>query len=259
MRTPAYDITRNLAIAIAIIGLLPVTAFAGDGPVGEWKISIDADGQETSATLTIAEVEGEYSGTILSDLGEQELSDLSYEDGQLSFMLEIVEMGMSFDFVATIDGDSLDGKFENADMGIEAATTGTRTGAKVVLGSVEWLKLAREVLEELVAKHGEEGKSFSACEVFTDAPEGLAGPDPTTVAWHFRIDGKTVTVGEGEIEGADLNVRASYAQVLPLAKMVYTPEMIAAARANRPEPDPEINAAPEYLVELHNRLAVRTK
>ena len=31
MRLPVYDITRNLVIAIAIIGLLPVTAFAGDG------------------------------------------------------------------------------------------------------------------------------------------------------------------------------------------------------------------------------------
>ena len=130
---------------------------------------------------------------------------------------------------------------------------------KVVLGSVEWVDLARTVLEELVAEHGETGKSFSACEVFTDAPEGLAGPDPTTAAWHFRIVGKTVTVGVGEIERADINVRAPYAQVLSVAKMVYTPEMIARARARQPQAEAGANAAPAYLVELHNRLAVLTK
>ena len=133
---------------------------------------------------------------------------------------------------------------------------------KVVLGSVEWVDLARTVLEELVAEHGETGKSFSVCEVFTDAPEGLAGPDPTTAAWHFRIVGKTVTVGVGEIDGADMNVRVPYAQVLPIAKMVYTPEMIARARASQPQAGAEDNAQatpPAYLVDLHNRLAVLTK
>ena len=136
------------------------------------------------------------------------------------------------------------------------------TTKKVTFASVEWVGLARTVLEELVAEHGEAGKSFSACEVFTDAPEGLAGPEATTAAWHFRIVGKTVTVGEGEIDGADFNVRAAYAQVLPLAKLVYTPEMVARMRASQPQAEAGGNGQPTppaYLVERHNRLAVLTK
>ena len=87
---------------------------------------------------------------------------------------------------------------------------------------------------------------------------GWAKPgSKVTVA--FAGQDKTVTVGVGEIEGADMNVRAPYAQVLPLAKMVYTPEMIAAARASQPEAEEGVNAAPDYLVELHNRLAVLTQ
>lgn len=145
---------------------------------------------------------------------------------------------------------------EETEAGEEAAADVTE---KVAFASSEWVDIARTVLEELVAEHGEAGKSFSACEVFTDAPQGLAGPDPTTAAWYFRIDGKTVTVGEGEIEGADLNVRVDYTQVLPIARMVYTPEMVLRTRASQPETEDDSPTLPTYLVELHNRLAVLTQ
>ena len=138
----------------------------------------------------------------------------------------------------------------------------TETTKKLAFASSEWVDLARTVLEELVEEYGETGKSFSACEVFTDAPEGLAGPDLTTAAWHFRIVGKTVTVGEGEIDGADMSVRMAYAQVLPLAKMVYTPETLARTQAGQPQAEAGDNdkpTMPTYLLELHNRLAVLTK
>ncbi len=56
---------------------------------------------------------------------------------------------------------------------------------KVAFASPEWVDIARVVLEELVAKHGETGQSYSVCEVFTDAPPGIAGADGTTAAWHL--------------------------------------------------------------------------
>ncbi len=131
---------------------------------------------------------------------------------------------------------------------------------KVTFASVEWVDLARTVLEELVAAHGESGKSFSVCEVFTDAPEGLAGPDATTAVWHFRIVDKAVTVGEGEINGADLDVRVAYAKALPMARMVYTPEMAKQLRAARAQAEGDAQPTPPaYLLELHNRLALATK
>ena len=34
---------------------------------------------------------------------------------------------------------------------------------KLVFASPEWVELGRKVLEELVAKHGEEGQKFSIC------------------------------------------------------------------------------------------------
>lgn len=132
---------------------------------------------------------------------------------------------------------------------------------KVVFASSEWLELAREVLEDLVAQHGSPGASFSVCEVFTNAPEGLMGPDPTSAAWYFRIRDNAVSVGAGEIEGADMRIRVDYAKALPAARRVY-PVFLAkllmpvvrllSYLRRRPSP-------PSYLLDLHNRLALVTQ
>ncbi len=134
---------------------------------------------------------------------------------------------------------------------------------KVAFASSAWVDFARAVLEDLVAKHCETGKSYSVGEVFTDAPSGIADVDATAVAWHFRIVDKTVTVGEGEITDADMNVRVDYDSVLPLVRLVYTPEMLARAERNPPQVEGastgDRSNMPSYLVELHNRLAVVTQ
>ena len=154
---------------------------------------------------------------------------------------------------------------ETADEVTDASEESGAT-AKVTFASRAWVDLARAVLEQLVAEHGEPGVSFSACEIFTDAPPGMAGAgmaveDDTTAAWHFRIDGKTVTVGAGAIDGAVMNVRADYTATLPLARLVYTPEVLAERERNPKQPEGDASGrsqAPPYLVELHNRLAERT-
>lgn len=75
--------------------------------------------------------------------------------------------------------------------------------------------------------------------------------------------GKTVTVGEGEIIDADMNVRADYESVLTAARLVYTPEILARMERNPPQVEGEFSGdrsnMPPYLVELHNRLAVATQ
>ncbi len=133
----------------------------------------------------------------------------------------------------------------------------TTQGTKVVFASSEWLDLAREVLEDLVAQHGHAGTSFSVCEVFTNAPDGMIGPDPAVAAWHFSIVDKTVTVGEGEIDGADMAVSVEYEKALPAARRVYPallgrlvmpPIRLLSYLRRRPSP-------PAYLLDLHNRLA----
>lgn len=137
----------------------------------------------------------------------------------------------------------------------------TAATSKVILGSPEWLALARVVLEELVATHGKTGKSFSVSETFTDAPEGLIGPDATIAAWHFFIIDKTVSVAEGALDDADMTVSVSYERALKGAKIVYPAflgwllmPIMRVIRLLRNQPNP-----PSYLMQLHNRLAVVTQ
>ena len=102
---------------------------------------------------------------------------------------------------------------------------------------------------------------FSACEVFTDAPAHVAASG--TAAWHFYVDGKSVSIGLGEVDGADVTIRADYGTALPGARAVYTPEHLE-KMASMPPPDPppdvkgDTSIFPPWLVELHNRMAAIT-
>ncbi|MBH80842.1 MAG: hypothetical protein CMQ49_10085 [Gammaproteobacteria bacterium] len=132
---------------------------------------------------------------------------------------------------------------------------------KVIFGSADWIERARAELEDLVATHGKPGERFSLCEIFTDTPTSV---DPSgTLAWHFYIDGRSVAVDVGEIDDADVKISTDYQGVLPQARLVYTPEYLA-ERAEQPpgaqfdHAEGDFSLTPDYITELHNRLAVIT-
>ena len=132
---------------------------------------------------------------------------------------------------------------------------------KVDFASAAWVDKARVVLEELVAEHADEDTKLSVCEAFTNAPTSVA--ESGTAAWYFYIVGKSVKVGCGEVDDADVTIRADYETSLPGARTVYTPEFLAQMESMpAPEITPEIkgdtSAFPPWLVELHNRLAIVT-
>lgn len=132
---------------------------------------------------------------------------------------------------------------------------------KLEFGSNPWVDKARSVLKELVAEHGQEGKAFSVCEVFTEAPVTIATRG--VVAWHFYIDGHTVRVGTGEVDDTDVKICADYAETLPNARLVYTPEVLADRAQNPPsnttiQVEGDMSLMPEYLIDMHNQMAVLT-
>jgi len=130
--------------------------------------------------------------------------------------------------------------------------------SRVEFASTAWIDIARSALQQIVAEHGEPGKRFSLCEVFTNAPRHIAPSG--TAAWHFYVDGRSVTVNAGEVDDADVKIRTDYQGILPRARQFYTPEILA-ERANEPpgagfdSVEGDMGLVPEYLVILHNRLA----
>ena len=128
--------------------------------------------------------------------------------------------------------------------------------------SDEWVDQAEIILNDLVSQFGVEGVSFSVYETFSDAPK----IDASGVAsWHFYIDGKSVRVGKGKVEDVDVKINFDYAKASVIAKIIYTEEIITKQKGEtRKAKEALTNAGkgfkepPDYLPELHNRLALLT-
>ena len=104
------------------------------------------------------------------------------------------------------------------------------------LASEEWVAEAAEVLQRLVAEHaaGLEGAAFTLCEVCHNTPVYLhAG---SKLAWHAKFVGATVTVGMGELDGADcdLKIEGDHGVMSNAARIQYAgrdPAIVAQAQA----------------------------
>jgi hypothetical protein len=129
-------------------------------------------------------------------------------------------------------------------------------------GSAPWFDRVKACLHELVATHGEVGRRFTLCEVFTDAPRSVAVSGVLTL--HYMIDGKSAVVGRGELPSPDLRVQSDYAAAVPAARRILTPEMMKPregpppARSRGPVVEGDLNLLPPYFVDLHNRMAAVT-
>lgn len=129
--------------------------------------------------------------------------------------------------------------------------------------SNEWVDQAKEILEDLVSQFGVEGVSFSVCETFTDAPTNI---DPSGVAsWHFYIQGKSVNVGKGKVNDSDVKINYDYKKASVIAKIFFTKKImekqkndLEKTRKILEKKGKKLKEPPDYLNELHNRLALLT-
>ena len=129
--------------------------------------------------------------------------------------------------------------------------------------SNEWVNQAKIILNDLVSQFGVEGVSFSDCETFSDAPKEIHTSG--IVSWHFYIDGKSVRVGKGKVEDVDVKINFDYAKASIIAKVIYTKKIITKQKEGAEKAKEALAIAgkgfkepPDYLPELHNRLALLT-
>jgi ectoine hydroxylase-related dioxygenase (phytanoyl-CoA dioxygenase family) len=96
-----------------------------------------------------------------------------------------------------------------------------------------WIEASRRYLEDAVeTTPALRTGRYAVCESFTDAPPGLGLPDDRAV-WHFVVDDGRVTVGRGDLDGADVRVDGDYQAILAIAQTVYAAGPEAVARAQR--------------------------
>jgi hypothetical protein len=101
--------------------------------VGSWDMTIKAGEREMTGLLTIsADPEGNLQGSWTSERGSGEITDVKYENRQLTFKRTIQRDSGSREmtFTGTIGPDSLEGVFKS-DRG-EAAATGKQVGAALI-------------------------------------------------------------------------------------------------------------------------------
>ena len=129
--------------------------------------------------------------------------------------------------------------------------------------SNEWVDQAEIILNDLVSQFGEEGVSFSVSATFTDAPKEIDSSG--TASWYFFIEGKSVRVGKGKTEKTDVRINYDYAKANVIAKIIYTEEIIAKQKEETEKAlevltkkGKELKKPPDYLSQLHNRLALLT-
>ena len=108
---------RNAALLFVVIGTFCVGMVSPsvvqekeyEALLGEWDVQTE-DGQYTF--VFVFSMEGDaLKGLFKGTTGEYEMENLSFEDNQVSFTVDIDAGGqtMTIDYTATIDGDALKG------------------------------------------------------------------------------------------------------------------------------------------------------
>jgi hypothetical protein len=119
---------RAVTVISLSFGLFIFSATAQTpSPVGEWNLQSDAQGQITKFTLTVSKEGDALKGKVVSEMyGSQDLKDLKFENGSLTFTrnLEIGGQAVAMAFKGTIEGDKLTGNYSLE--GFDIPVTGSR-------------------------------------------------------------------------------------------------------------------------------------
>ena len=137
--------------------------------------------------------------------------------------------------------------------------------SKFEFASPEWIAALKELLVEYTAK--EPGLELSICEVFTGVPKHLDKHGNGTIAWHCQIKDGKVHFEEAAIAEADVRSQSDYDFIVPIARRVYSPEVMAeveaymatgAADGRTKSTSKNRDKVPASFTGMHNDLAVRT-
>jgi hypothetical protein len=102
---------RSGFAALLAACFMSVAAFAAD-PAGNWKWSIEFNGQPFESTARFDVKDGKLTGVIRSgQMGELPISDGSFKDGLIAFNLVIDANGTNFvvKYQGKLEGDAING------------------------------------------------------------------------------------------------------------------------------------------------------
>jgi hypothetical protein len=83
-------------------------------PVGVYDCVVGAEGMEFGATLTITGTPGDYKGSVDSEAGPGEVSNIVINGNEMTFVVDTPDMAVFFAVV--FDGDTFTGDFDAGGM-----------------------------------------------------------------------------------------------------------------------------------------------
>ena len=92
---------------------MSVAAFAAD-PSGNWKWSVDFNGQSFESSARLDVKEGKLTGTLTSPMGEVPITEGSFKDGVVAFVLALERDGDKFviKYQGKLEGDAITGSID---------------------------------------------------------------------------------------------------------------------------------------------------
>lgn len=137
---------------------------------------------------------------------------------------------------------------------------------KFEFASPAWIAALKDLLAAYTKKAGP-GLELSICEVFTNVPKHLDKHGTGVIAWHCLIKDGKVRFEETAIPEADVRTEVDYAFIVPVARKVYSPEVMPEVEAyiakgvadgKMKSTGKNRSKVPPSFVAMHNDLAVRT-
>ena len=136
---------------------------------------------------------------------------------------------------------------------------------KFEFASPEWIAVLKERLP-IYARQLDPGVEFSNCQVFTKVPKHLDKHGNGAIAVHWRIKNGEVDFRETDFPGADVRTEVEYDFILPIAKLVLTPDNMVLLEAYMAKGAAEgrmksarLTEIPTVFHGMHNDLAEVTK
>jgi hypothetical protein len=91
-------------------------------PAGVYDCFLEVEGMDLTAVLTLTETEAGYEGSVDTDMGFMQLSDIVLEGQEMTFVVDTPDMAVFFSVV--FDGDTMTGDFDAG--GSPGIVTGTK-------------------------------------------------------------------------------------------------------------------------------------
>ncbi|MSU63911.1 MAG: hypothetical protein EXS31_16215 [Pedosphaera sp.] len=221
MKTSFHPSTLRSAVAFFSAAVLCISAMAADIS-GTYKIKYEGqDGDSRQATVKLKSADGKLTGTVTSQtFGEAPIADAKLDGDKVTFKVQRERDGntITFDYFATVSGDTIKGKFSGklGDNEFSRDFEGKReaSAAAGIAGNWKWSFERDGTSLNSVMKAKQEGEKFTGT-VTTNDREGkieegkIKGGEVSFQVQRERDGNKFVVKYKGKLDGDNIVGKAN--------------------------------------------------